>query len=142
MSVLNRLKAPNILILTEFDKDFNSIKSFIRNLLGANSYTIYNIKLTQLRTTPAIWIDNCHLLVTIEKSSHLKEIYDEQYSYMKKYLESGGKILSFPSCLDTNKFKLEVFNENKFLIYDSKYEFEANFEERNFSFKQFHLFLQ
>jgi hypothetical protein len=130
-AVVNRLKAPNILILTEFDKDFNSVKNFIRNLLGFNSYTIYNIKLTQLKKAPTIWIDNCYLLITIEKSSsHLKEIYEEQLNYMKNYLESGGKILTLPSCLDSNnKYKTEIFNEKIVFIYDGDYDFESNYEK-------------
>ena len=128
MSIVNRLKAPNILILTEFDKDFNSVKQFIRNLLGFNTYTIYNIKLTQLKTAPTIWIDNCYLLITVEKSSnHLKEIFEEQFNYMKKFLESGGKILTLPSCLESNKYKIE---KNVF-IYDGYYEFELNYEKNH-----------
>ena len=136
MSIVNRLKAPNILILTEFDKDFNSVKQFIRNLLGFNTYTIYNIKLTQLKTAPTIWIDNCYLLITVEKSSnHLKEIFEEQFNYMKKFLESGGKILTLPSCLESNKYKIE---KNVF-IYDGYYEFELNYEKNHL--KKVNLFL-
>ena len=131
MSIANRFKAPNILILTEFDNDFNSIKNFIRSILGYNSYTIYNVKLTQLKAIPEIWIDNCHLLVTIEKSNNLNDVYEDQYQYMKKYLQTGGKILSVPSWLDNKKYKIEVFQEKKIFVYEGNFEFELQYEREN-----------
>jgi hypothetical protein len=129
MSVINRLKAPNILILTEFDNDFNSIKSFIRTILGNNSYTIYNINSTQLKKTPDILIDNCRLLVTIENNKNEISNQEEEYNFMKKYLDNGGKLLSFPSKIEIDKYKLEKFNNNNLFIYDSNFQFEFKYNQ-------------
>lgn len=131
-SLVTRFKAPNILILTELENDFNSIKNFIRNLLGINSYTIYNIKLSQLKSTPAIWMDNCCLLVTVEHSNHSKNIYEEKFSYIKKYLKTGGKILSIPSCYElSDKYLTKYYNDLPFLVYNLNYDFELDYENES-----------
>jgi hypothetical protein len=129
MPVKTLSKAPNILIMTENDDEFNSLKSLLKNLLGLNSYTIYNVRLTQLKTVQKVWIDNCYLLVSVEQSDVDESTRILKMDCFEKYLGAGGKILSVPSSDECEKVSIKNLNDNTLAVYDGDYFFEQSYRE-------------
>ncbi len=97
----------------------------MRNVLGVNSYTIYNVKPTQLALmqTQAIWMDNCRLLLSTEDTACTAKA-----KFFEKYLETGGKILSLPNLSNQLDVQIKEFNGNRFAVYSGEYFFEQSYK--------------
>lgn len=137
MSASSLHKAPNILILSESDEEFSSLKDFIKNLLGINSYTIYNMKMAQLKNLPSLWMDNCYLLISVESSADSRDsAIDEKVNYIKTFLNLGGNVLSIPSTNEIDKPLLKELSDKKCTIstinfpYDKDYSI-SGYEKNN-----------
>ncbi|NXC00354.1 BPL1 ligase, partial [Orthonyx spaldingii] len=87
-------KPPNILIYlgSEAAKArFEQVKSVLRECVGAESYTIYQLHQEQVLRDP--WIDNSLLLVIATE----EPIPEGSHKQFMKFLSKGGKILGFSS---------------------------------------------
>jgi hypothetical protein len=82
-------RTPNILILADKQETFNGLKTYLKSIVGSNSFTIYNLTTNDLRKTTA-WMSNCTLLIDTVNSGPSTE----PISY---YLEKGGTVLSILS---------------------------------------------
>ena len=96
--------SPNILVTTNDDKEFQLVKTFLKSILGLNSYTIYKLASTEL--TKSLWMTNCALNIDIDSKNEIK------HASFVEFLKTGGKLLTIPS------------------VYAAKR--EANFEELTF----------
>jgi len=116
MSLVNN--TPNILILADNQETFTEYKTFIKSVVGNNSFTIYNLNTKDLDKSTA-WMSNCTLLID---TVNLKEYYE----IFSDYLNQGGSVLSietsdredfskeFKESLKTS-FKLYPSRENHFI---------------------------
>lgn len=78
-------KAPNILILSNDQDKFTTIRIQLREILGINSFTVYNVTTTELQNS-TVWMNNCRLLIDIESKTNS--------SIFKEFLKQGGNVLT------------------------------------------------
>jgi hypothetical protein len=133
MSATGLHKAPNILILSESDEEFSSLKDFIKKLLGINSYTIYNMKMAQLKNLPSLWMDNCCLLISVESTADAQDTaVNEKINYIKTFLNLGGNVLSIPSANGIDKPLLKEFTDKKLTISSIKFPCDSEYSLNGF----------
>lgn len=106
-------KAPNILVISNNEEKFKDFRDFLRNLIGINAYTIYNVNYDQLDKLPSIWMDNCQLLVNFFDNNKTEN------HFTKEFFINGGKVLSLP---DVESYEITQLNGYKCLISSFKYD--------------------
>lgn len=130
--MLHSNSSPNILISTDNGKEFQAIKSFLKSIIGTNSYTIYQLNSQEL--VKPLWIKNCILLVDTEPQNVNK------LSLFTEYLKQGGKILSVPVSVDKKELKkfdgLNAYTISDDLTFESDYQNEMKLvKEKLFEFE-------
>ena len=101
-NMTNRM-AVYILILTDDKDQFVQTKEELVSIIGANSYTIYNLTRQDL-TKASIWMNNCFLLIELNGSLNrpIQLCFD--------FLKSGGNILSILN--DASCVNNQILNQN------------------------------
>lgn len=116
---------PNILVFTEDENEFKKLKSFLQQILGHNSYTIYRLDFNDL-TNSSLWIPSCALLITSETQN--EHNLPEKFTSYMNFLKIGGNILSVPSLQGNLKQEFKKINLNKLIFCPSLYGFEAYYQ--------------
>jgi len=76
--------SPNILVTTDDEQEFQLVKTFLKIILGSNSYTIYKINSTELKSP--LWMTNCALNINIDSKNKIS------HSSFQEFLKLGGEL--------------------------------------------------
>ena len=79
--------SPNILVTTDDEAEFQLVKSFLKTIIGSNSYTIYKIASTEL--SKSLWMTNCALNIDIDSKNEIK------HASFNEFLKLGGILFRF-----------------------------------------------
>lgn len=119
---------PNILIFTDNEIEFKKLKNFFLSLLGTNSYTIYNLTTKDFQKS-STWIPSCVLLITLETFNSPHSVLNEKTESFKKFIKSGGRILSLPTLNDNlERQHLKVDNRYNIFYHKENFLFESLYE--------------
>lgn len=113
--------SPNILISTESDLEFQTLRSFLKSLLGVNSYTIYKVNSQEL--SKQLWMKNCQLLIDVNTN----QLDSDKLKCFDHFLKQNGKILSLPSST-VKEQEVKSFNDLSLLLSKNDFPFESVYQ--------------
>ena len=87
---MSRYFKPNILVWSTDTAEFTRLKSFLQDVLGKLSYTIYPIDAVN---QSSVWKSNCVVLVTSPNSLKV----ENARGILAEYLKQGGRVLTIQS---------------------------------------------
>lgn len=119
---------PNILVLTDDQNEFEKIKLFVQEILGKNSYTIYNLTSSDLHKS-SLWVPSCRLLISSEQFNLSDQALDNKMKSFIGYMSNGGKILSLPALNDNLERDQKSIKRETFFYHKDKYLFELKYEK-------------
>ncbi|XP_032536427.1 biotin--protein ligase isoform X1 [Chiroxiphia lanceolata] len=108
-------KPPNVLIYLGSERakgKFEQVRSILRECVGAESYTIYQLHQEQVLRDP--WIDNSLLLVIATE----EPISEGNHKQFMKFLSKGGKVLGLSSAFAFGGVRIKRKNKLRRTVHE------------------------